>query len=135
MSDEERPPSWAGAPGYDPPRDLPPHAPMPGAPPYPPGSAHGPAPVGRSAPRTRFRTALAASAVWAVVLVLLVPVVGGPPPDARAAGALVGSALVTALVTAVVTWLVARRRVWSFALLVLVAAPVFWLLRAVVGAL
>ena len=36
------------------------------------------------------------------------------------------------LVTAAVVWAVARRRAWPFWLLVLVAAPVFWVLRALV---
>ena len=132
MSEQERPPPWAGAPGYVPPPELPPHAPMPGAPPYPAATAHPPAPVGRPAPRTRFPTALAAAAVWAAVLLVLAVVVGGPLPDARSAGPLVGSALATTLVTAAVVWAVARRRARPFWLLVLVAAPVFWILRVLV---
>jgi len=130
VSDEERPPPWAGGPGYVPPPELPPHAPMPGAPPYPAATAHPPAPVGRPAPRTRFRAALAASAVWGAVLLVLVPVVDGPLPDARSPGLLVGSASSTGLITAVVVWAAGRRRTWPFWLLVLVAAPVFWVLRA-----
>ena len=130
MSEEERPPSWAGAPGYVPPPELPPHAPMPGAPPYPAATAHPPAPVGRPAPGTRFRKALAASAVWGAALLVLVAAVDGPAPDARSLGLLVGSALATVLVTAAAVWALARRRPRPFWLLVLVAAPVFWLLRA-----
>jgi hypothetical protein len=56
-------------------------------------------------------------------------VVAGPPPSSRAAGALVGSALFTTALSALVVWAVARRRAWAFWRLVLLAAPVFLLLR------
>jgi hypothetical protein len=119
-----------GAPGYTPDTgDLPPHAPMPGAPPYPEEPDPGPPPVGRR-PRTRFRVALGAAAVWAAVNLVLVLLVTGPSGSARALGAFVGALLVTTLVTSLVVWLIARGRGWSFWLLLLVAAPVFWVLRA-----
>lgn len=127
--DEQRP-SWMGAPGYLPGTDdLPPHSPMPGAPPYPPAAEPAPPPVGRR-PRTRFRAALGATAVWAAVNLVLVLLVVGPPGSARALGALAGALLVTTALAALVVWWVARRRGWSFWILVLVAAPVFWVLRA-----
>lgn len=119
-----------GAPGYTPDTgDLPPHAPMPGAPPYPEEPDLGPPPLGRRT-RTRFRPALGAATLWAAVNLVLVLLVIGPPGGTRALGALVGALLVTTLVTALVVWLIARRRGWSFWLLLLVAAPVFWVLRA-----
>jgi hypothetical protein len=127
--EDGRPPSWAGAPGFTPGVDgLPPHAPMPGAPPYPetPSSP----PVGRPRRRTRFGTALGAAAVWAVVHVVLVLVVAGPPPGPAALGRLTGATVLPTLLAAVVVWAVARRRAWAFWLLVLLAAPFFWVLTA-----
>jgi hypothetical protein len=130
--DGEPRPSWMGAPGYTPHPELPPHAPMPGAPPYPPSVDHPPAPVGEPELRTPFGAALAASAVWALVLVLLVVLVDGAPPDAAAVGGLAGSVLVVGLMTATVVWAAVRRRAWPFWALLLVAAPVFFVLRAFV---
>ncbi|HXV92488.1 MAG TPA: hypothetical protein VD813_04250 [Pseudonocardia sp.] len=133
--DDDRPPSWMGAPGYTPyPDDLPAHAPMPGAPPYPPAPAHPPAEVGRPRPRTGFGRSTAAAAVWAGVNLLLVLVVNGLPPDGYALGRVVGGLLVPTLLAGLATWLVARRRGWSFPLLVLLAAPFFWVPRAVLAA-
>jgi hypothetical protein len=103
---------------------------MPGAPPYPPHVEHPPPPVGQRR-GTRFVTALGAAAVWAAVLVVLVLAFSGPPPSSRAAGALLGSLLVSSLVSALVVWAVARRRTWPFWRLVLLAAPVFLLLRLI----
>lgn len=126
-----RPPPWAGAPGYTPAPDLPPHAPMPGAPPYPARAEPPPPPVGAAQPRTRLLPVLGAAAVWAVVDLALVLVVGQPPIGA---GFATGLALTVLLTTAGVA-LVARRRAWAFPLLLVAAAPVFWVLRAVLGAL
>ncbi|WP_142048095.1 hypothetical protein [Pseudonocardia kunmingensis] len=129
---EPRPPSWAGAPGYSPySDDLPPHAPMPGAPPYPAAPDPGRAPVARPRARTRFRAALGATAVWAAVNVVLVLLVSGAPDGAEALGRFVGGLLVVTSAAALALWLVARRRTWSFWMLVVVAAPLFWVLRAV----
>jgi hypothetical protein len=128
---EGHPPSWAGAPGFTPGVDgLPPHTPMPGAPPYPETPEHGPPPVGRPAARTRFVTALGAAAVWAVVHVLLVLAVAGPPPSDRALGRLIGVMVGPTLLAAVAVWAIARRRARAFWVLVLMAAPFFWVLRA-----
>ena len=128
-----RPPPWAGAPGFTPGVDgLPPHAPMPGAPPYPETPEHDPPRVGR---RTRFVTALGAAAVWAVLNFVLVAAVAGPPPGAGALGEFVGALIVPTLLAALVVWAIARRRAWAFWLLVLLAAPLFWVLRAVLIAL
>ncbi|NMH81474.1 hypothetical protein [Pseudonocardia xinjiangensis] len=127
----DRPPSWMGAPGYSPYRDdLPPHAPMPGAPPYPAAQEHPPPPVGRPAAHTGILAALGAAAVWAGVNVVLVLVVAGAPAAGSDVARLVGALLVPTLIAALVVWLVARHRAWSFWLLVLAAAPVFWVLRA-----
>lgn len=132
-SGDERPPSWAGAPGFTPGvDDLPPHAPMPGAPPYPAAPEHDPPPVGRPARRTRFGTALGSAAVWAVVNVVLVVAVTGVP---AAIGRFVVALVVPTLAAALAVWAVARRRAWAFWLLVLLAAPAFWVLRAVFIAL
>lgn len=79
--------------------------------------------------------ALGATAVWAVVNVGLVLAVAGPPPGAGALGRFVGSLIVPTLLAALAVWAIARRRAWAFWLLVLVAAPFFWALRAVFNAL
>ena len=129
-ADDERP-SWMGAPGYthyaD---DLPPHAPMPGAPPYP-AAEETPPPVGRPAARTRFGVALGAAAVWAAVNLGIVLLVAGAPGSARQLGAFVGALVVPTVLAALIAWLVGRRRAWSFWFLLLVTAPLFWVLRAV----
>jgi len=104
---------------------------MPGAPPYP-ETEHDPPPVGRPARRTRFVTALGATAIWAVVNVALVIAVAGPPPGA---GRFAGELIIPTLLAAVAVWAIARRRAWAFWLLVLLAAPIFWVLRALVIAL
>jgi hypothetical protein len=115
--------------------DLPPHAPMPGAPPYPETPEHGPPPVGRPARRTRFVTALGAASIWAAVNLVLVIAVVGAPPSAGALGRFVGALVAPTLLAALVVWAIARRRPWAFWLLVLVSAPLFWVLRAVLIAL
>jgi hypothetical protein len=103
---------------------------MPGAPPYPERPEYGPPPVGQRPRRTRFWRALGASAVWAVVNVVLVLAVSGPPPSARAAGQLVGALIIPTLLAGLAVWAIARRRPWAFWLLLLLAAPFFWVLRA-----
>lgn len=131
MAEEsERPPPWAGAPGYTPGADLPPHAPLPGAPPYPAREAPPPPPVGVPAVRTRLPLVLAAGAVWAVVDIVLVLVVGSPAVNARFAA---GLALAFAL-TAAALRLAGRHRSRSFVLLLVAAAPIFWIVRALLGA-
>ncbi len=126
----EGPPPWAGAPGYTPHRELTPHAPMPGAPPYPANIDHPPPPVNEPAARTGFLPTLGAAVVWALVDLVLVLVVLGLPTGATALRLAAGLVL-TALVTAAGVWAFARRRAWSFGLLLLATAPVFWILRAV----
>jgi hypothetical protein len=96
-SGDARPPSWAGAPGFSPSADdLPPHAPMPGAPPYPEPPDPGPPPVGRPPRRGRFRALAAVSAALLVVAVVLLTTGSGA---ARTAG---GVVLAVAVVTVVV---------------------------------
>lgn len=119
-------PSWMGAPGYVPPQPEP-HAPMPGAPPYPTPAEHPAPPV---VGRTRFTLALLATLVWAAVNLVLVVVVSGVAPSAELMGRTVGSVALTAAFAAVVTWVVARRHGWAFWVLLLVAAPFYWVLRA-----
>ncbi|HVL85614.1 MAG TPA: hypothetical protein VM367_15195 [Pseudonocardia sp.] len=66
--DGERP-SWMGAPGYTPlPDSFPPHAPMPGAPPYP---APPPTGAGAGPARSSRRRVTVAVAVLVLVLVVL----------------------------------------------------------------
>jgi hypothetical protein len=121
-----------GAPGYSPYRDdLPAHAPMPGAPPYPPAEEHPLPPIGRPSARTGFGAALGAAAVWAGVNLVLVLVVTGAPPSTTDVARFLAALLVPTLLAALAVWLIARRRVWPFWLLVLAAAPFFWVLRAV----
>jgi hypothetical protein len=108
---------------------------MPGAPPYPEPPDPGPPPVGRPARRTRFVTALGATAIWAVVNVVLVLAVVGAPPSAEALGRFVGALVVPTVAAALAVWAIARRRAWAFWLLVVLAAPFFWVLRAVLMAL
>ena len=79
---EEERASWMGAPGYQPHQELPPHAPMPGAPPYPAGLDEPVPPVG-GGPRTSYWMALAATAIGAVIQVVLLIAIAGPPPSAR----------------------------------------------------
>jgi hypothetical protein len=111
--DDEGPPAWAGAPAYVPHPELPP-------------------PVNEPPVRTGFLPVLGAAVVWALVDVLLVLVVLGPPAGAAAARLAAGLAL-TAAVTAAAVWALARRRAWSFGLLLLATAPVFWILLAIVS--
>lgn len=128
---EEPRPSWMGAPGYvPPPPGLPPHAPMPGAPPYPPHVEHPLPPVGGRG-RTRFRAAVGAALVWAVINLLLILVVDGPAPSAEQLGYAVGRLVVPALLAAVGTWLVLRRRATASWVVVLVALPFYLLVRVI----
>lgn len=123
---DDAPPSWMGGPGYTPvPETLMPHAPLPGAPPYPPNAAPPGAPVGAPPRGTPFRRALAATAIWAVAALLLVAAVSGPVPSAGALGVLVGQLAVAALFAATVTWLFAQRGSWSFLTVLLVSLPIF----------
>ena len=114
-----------GAPGYQPYRELPPHAPMPGAPPYPAGVEHPPPPVGQAARVTPFLLVLAACAIAAALNVALV-LIFGPVTPVTAVLLPVGVAAVTALVL----WSVLRRRRLPFPLLLVLAAPAYFVLRA-----
>ncbi len=82
--------------------------------------------------RTGFGPPLAASAVWAVVLVAAVVVVSGPPPGLGGIVRLLLSCALIGLLAATVTWVVVRKHAWPFWVVVLVAAPFFWLLRTVI---
>lgn len=118
-------PSWMGGPGYQPYREQPPHAPMPGAPPYPATEALPRPKVGaRSRPAW---PVVVAAAVFAVVLNLVLElVVNG------LAG--VGAATVPALVVGVVTgglgWALVRSRRWPWPSTVAVTVVVYFVLRA-----
>lgn len=121
-----------GAPGYTPPPPgLAPHAPMPGAPPYPANEEHPPPPVGEPR-RTRYRSALLAAVVWAVVDLGVVVVVAGP---FASPGAVAGGLLVPAVAASLPTGLVVRRRGWPFWAVVLMAAPFYGVLRFATAAL
>jgi hypothetical protein len=123
-------PSWAGAPGFTPHQDVGmPHAPMPGAPPYPPDEEHPPPPVGRPRRGTGLGRAFLAAVTWAVVGLALVLLVDGLPAAADLGRFVLGLVVPTVL-TALAVRFVARTRPWSFWMLLLVAAPFFWVLRA-----
>lgn len=127
-------PPWTGAPGYQPDADeLPPHAPMPGAPPYPDEPQPQQEPELEPPPvrRPGYWTAVAATAVWAVVAAVLQLAISGPPPSLRALGILLGSLVVHTLLGAVAVWLFSRRSRWPFWQLVVLAMPIFWILRIV----
>jgi hypothetical protein len=74
--------------------------------------------------------ALAVAGTWAVVSLVLALVVGGVPGIGELGMFLLGLTAPT-LLTAVAVRVVAAGRAWPFWLLVVVAAPVFWVLRAV----
>ncbi len=148
-------PAWAGATGYHPagepvqdsaqaedppaarpgylqvPEGMAPHAPMPGAPPYPalppPEIAPG-RPQGPPTDPTPFPRALTAAAVWLVVNLLLNLVLTGSAGSLAGVATLAGFTLVVGLAL----WLVLRRRTLLLWQLVLVAAPVYWIARLVV---
>ena len=125
--------SWQGAPGYSPfdPQRFPPHAPMPGAPPYPAGAEHEPPPIS-SSPRDRILTrCLAAAAVWAVIAVVLALVTGVEQDWGLRAVAIAVPFLLTVGVLSVP----ARRARAGVVALALIAFPVFWVLYAVAVAL
>lgn len=122
-----------GAPGYVPHPELPPHAAMPGAPPYPAP----PDPLGEERPppprvgtASTWTCVLGATAVWAVVNLVLVVLVAGAPPSAGAAGRTFGGIAVALLLGSLLTWVVVRTHAWRFWVLVLAAAPAYWVLRA-----
>lgn len=149
-------PAWAGAPGYhaqdtppddtadDDPADDDPgtvadrpgyqrvpdgmaaHAPMPGAPPYPAQVAPtaGPGPRLDAIP---FSRALAAAAIWLTVNLLINIVFYGSP------GSLVGVAMLLGftLVLGLGLWFLLRERTPAFWQVVLIAAPLYWILRIV----
>lgn len=146
--DDDRPPSWQGAPGYsgiDPdaygphpsipgepgagPDGYGPHAPMPGAPPYPPGTEPEPAavadrdpappPVGSVLPRC-----VAASAGWVAVALLLALFTGVASWPLRGLALLVPWGL-----TAAALLVPARRGAGPGGLVALAFGP-FWLLHA-----
>lgn len=133
-----------GAPGYTPYADnLPPHAPMPGAPPYPAAEEPPPSAVGGPPARTGFSSALGAAAAWAVVNLVIVLLVAGAPGSAGEFAAFVGALIVPTLLAALLAWLLpaliarftGRGRAWSFWFLLLVTAPLFWVLRALANLL
>jgi hypothetical protein len=152
--DEQEPerPSFAGAAGYHPetpdqdrsadvtperpgylqvPEGMAPHAPMPGAPPYPalpPPEIVPGRPPGPPSDPTPFPRALAAAAVWLAVNLLLNLLLTGSAGSLAGVATLVGFTLVVGLVL----WLVLRRRTLLFWQLVLVAAPLYWIVRLVV---
>ncbi|GAA2561965.1 hypothetical protein [Pseudonocardia hydrocarbonoxydans] len=127
--DDEQRPSWMGAPGYSPPPPgLAPHAPMPGAPPYPPHEEHPPPPVGDRG-RTGYLRVLGATAVWAVLDLVLLLVLAGRLLPAEAVGRAVGTLLVVTAVAALGVWLVLRSRARTFWVVLAVALPFFLVVR------
>lgn len=123
-------PSWQGAPGFSglDPASVPPHAPLPGAPPYPPGTEpdraaviDGPATPGTGAVLPR---CVAAAAGWVGVALLLALFTGVGSWPLR------GLALVVPWALASVALVFpARRGVGPGGLVALAFAP-FWLVHA-----
>jgi hypothetical protein len=93
-----------GAPGYQPHRELPPHAPMPGAPPYPAGEEHPPPPVGVRPPNRAVLFAVVSVVVAALLNVLLEYVVNGPLRTGGATPVIIVVAAVAAILVAAVGW-------------------------------
>lgn len=125
--------SWQGAPGYSPfdPQRFPPHAPMPGAPPYPAGPEHERPQISAGRRDPVLPRCLAAAGVWAVVAVVLAVVTGvGQGWGLRA----MAVAVPFVITVGVLTVPALRGRAGS-GLLVLLAFPVFWVLYAVAVAL
>jgi hypothetical protein len=128
----DKPPSWAGAPGFSPHHGPGvPHAPMPGAPPYP--AAPPPAPPAAPPRGPGFFRTFKAAAVWAVAYLVLIFVPGGQSPGGIEIGILLLILVLPTVLTALTLRFVARGRAWPFWLLVLVALPVFWILQALQG--
>jgi hypothetical protein len=115
-----------GAPGYQPPMDhLPPHSPMPGAPPYPANTAHPPPPVGPQRRGTGYLLVLGAAAVAVVLHFVIVLAINGSAPSARAAGRTMGSMVFAALLTSLGVWLSIRRRALVFWQVLLIVLPAY----------
>ena len=131
-ADEDERFDWeGGAPGYTPvdPDRLTPHAPMPGAPPYPAAEELPPPPVGDAATGTPLRRPMLAAALWGVANIVLVLAVSGAPPSSSVGWALGGMIVASVLVAGLLTWVVARRRAWPFWVVVLVTGLLFWIVR------
>jgi hypothetical protein len=123
-----------GAPGYQPYQELPPHAPMPGAPPYPAGIDHGAPPVGAVRPRTSYWRALGATAIGAAVNLVLIVLLNDVPWSARLAGAAVGMLVIPTALGSLALWLIARRRAWAFWLLAVLGVAIYFVIRLVLTA-
>lgn len=105
-------------------------------PPSPPGPpSGGPVADDPSARRTGFGRALAATALWAGVSLVLLLLLS-TPASSEAAGAALGTLGFSALLSAVPTWIVVRRRPggWPFWQVVLVALGFYLLTRIVLVA-
>lgn len=82
-------------------------------------------------PHAGYGRSLLASLACAGVNLLVIIIVVGAPPSARAAGYVIGSLLATAAIAALPVWLIARTRSsgWPFWQLALLALPFFLVLR------
>ncbi|WP_214403621.1 hypothetical protein [Pseudonocardia lacus] len=60
---------------------------------------------------------------------MLLFAIAGPPPSARALGAVVGSLVVPLAVGSLVLWLIARKRAWPFWLLAVVGVLLYFGVR------
>ncbi|WP_132421331.1 hypothetical protein [Pseudonocardia endophytica] len=133
---DEPPFPWQGAPGYsgfDPDR-FPPHAPMPGAPPYPAGTEPERGPVANRTPGAPSVPAvlprcLVAAGLWVLVALVLAVVTGVVSWPLRAAALALPFVITTAVLV------VPARRGARPGMLVLVAFAIFWVLHAVAVAL
>jgi hypothetical protein len=133
---DEPPFSWQGAPGYsgfDPDR-FPPHAPMPGAPPYPAATEPERGPVADRTPGAPsiaevLPRCLVAAGIWTVVALGLALATGVASWPSR------GAAIALPFVITTAVLLLPARRGVRFGPLVFVAFPVFWVVHAVAIAL
>ncbi len=151
--DDQEPerPSFAGAAGYHPedpeqdtsagdtparpgyqrvPEGMAAHAPMPGSPPYPatPRPTVSPSSPRTSSDPTSFPRALAAAAVWFAVNLLVTLVFYGSVGTVIGLATLVGYTLLVGLGL----WLLLRHRPMPFWQIVLIAAPIYWIVRLLV---
>jgi hypothetical protein len=115
-----------GGPGYQPYRELPPHAPMPGAPPYPAAQAPPRPRIGQ--PRSRgIWPVVVAAAVFAVLLNLVLELVVN---GLVGVGLAVVPVVLVGIVAGALVWAVARGRRWPWLSTVAVTVLVYFVLRA-----
>jgi hypothetical protein len=101
---------------------------MPGAPPYP--ATPPPAPPAPPGPDPGLSRSFAAAAAWALVNFALLFAIAWPPPAATEIGIVLLTLVAPTVLTAFALRFVASGRGWRFWLLLIVALPLFVMLRA-----